>query len=80
MTLSVEALADIQDIEDFIAGDSIEAAHRTVDAGRARPDVHADIRSWPIQSYVVFYRIRFKQVEIVRILHGNRDVQTAFLP
>lgn len=75
MTLSVEALADLQDIEDFIAGDSIEAAQRTVDviferlrvlesfpeAGRPRPDVHADVRSWPIQGYVVFYRILLKQ-------------------
>ncbi len=72
MILSVEALADLQDIEDFIAGESIEAAQRMVDvifeqlrvlesfpeAGRARPDVHPDIRSWPTQGYVVLYRIR----------------------
>lgn len=32
------------------------------------------------RGYVVFYRIRLENVEIVRILHGDRDVQTTFLP
>ncbi len=42
----------------------------------------ADLRSRALKSfgnYLVFYRVRSDAVEIVRILHGSRDVEQALL-
>lgn len=41
--------------------------------GTARPDLLLDMRTLPIQSHVVFYRVSANSVEIVRILHGRQD-------
>lgn len=40
-------------------------------AGRRRPDVGRSYRSVVQGSHVIFYRIRAKEVIIVRILHGR---------
>jgi toxin ParE1/3/4 len=42
--------------------------------GTARPDLREDMRSTPCQGYVIFFRYRGDGIEIVNILHGNRDV------
>lgn len=46
--------------------------------GRARDELTAGIRSIAIQKYVLFYRINDNTVEIVRILHGARDIPALF--
>jgi plasmid stabilization system protein ParE len=32
----------------------------------------------PVHPYVVFYRVRNDGIEIVRVLHGRRDVASIF--
>jgi len=43
--------------------------------GIERPELLPDIRSLPIQSHTVFYRVAAKQIEIIRVLHGRQDPQ-----
>lgn len=40
----------------------------------ARPDIAAEARMLVKGSYLVLYRVRADDVQIVRVLHGARDV------
>ncbi len=45
--------------------------------GRRRHFEHLGLRSWRVRGYekfLVFYRPTDRQVEIIRILHGARDI------
>jgi (S)-sulfolactate dehydrogenase len=46
--------------------------------GKARDDVRKGLRSVVISRYVVYYRIAKAAIEIVRVLHERRDVDTLF--
>lgn len=83
---------DLIDIWTYIATDNPGAADRLLDAigdrigqlldqprmGRLRPDIAADARFLPIGNYVVLYRLDGQTVEIVRVVHGARDVTSLF--
>lgn len=83
---------DLIDIWTYIATDNPDAADRLLDAiadrieqlrkhprmGRLRPDIAADARFLPIGNYVVLYRLTDEVVEIVRVVHGARDVTSLF--
>jgi toxin ParE1/3/4 len=36
------------------------------------------LRSFPVGNYVVFYRIVPEGIELVRVLHGARDLRRLF--
>lgn len=42
--------------------------------GRVRPKLLPDLRSWAVGDYVIFYRVDPDAVQILRILHGARDL------
>jgi toxin ParE1/3/4 len=46
--------------------------------GRERVDLRPGMRSFAVESYVVLYRLRPSEVQIVRVIHGNRDIQGSF--
>ena len=46
--------------------------------GRARPEVITDLRSLPFGRYVIFYLPRKRGIEVVRVLHGARDLKPLF--
>ncbi len=93
-TLIVSPLAeeDLEEIWSFIAERDVEAADRLIDeitgrfdhllaypeAGRARHDLLVNLRSLPVERYVIFYQPTDDGVEIFRVLHGSRDVQSEF--
>lgn len=86
------AAADILDIWDYIAEDSLDEADRWVDRldekldllatqplmGRARDELLAGLRSFPFGRYVIFYMAMPDGVDVVRVLHTGRDVDLAF--
>ena len=87
------AEVDLVDIWRYIARDSPQNASRLVRRirtlcntalvdnpliGRARPELVRDLRSFLVGNYIVFYRPIENGVEIVRVLHGNRDIETLF--
>jgi toxin ParE1/3/4 len=47
-------------------------------AGRSRDEVRPGLRSISARPYVIFYRVRDEVAEIVRILHGRRDLDEIF--
>ena len=46
--------------------------------GRKRDDIRRDLRMFPCDSYVILYRETAGSVEIVRIVHGARDLRKAY--
>lgn len=92
--ISPEALQDMGDIRDYIAMDDPDAADRVVKAfdehvallasqpelGQYMPKLRG-LRLWVVTefpNYLMFYRQREGQVEIVRVLHGARDLPSVF--
>jgi toxin ParE1/3/4 len=94
LVIAPEAQCDLQAIRDYIAKDDRQAARRFVTRlrdmarmlagapaiGRARPEIGADIRSFVVNRYVLFYRPLTGTVgiELVRVLHGARDIDAVF--
>lgn len=84
------ALADLAEIWSFIADDSEANADRFLAKletklkllatqplmGRERPELMADMRSFPYARYVVFFMARADGIEIVRVFHSGRDINT----
>lgn len=88
------AKSDLVEIWGYIADDNEGRADAFVDMigqklltlasnptmGRARDELAEGLRSFPVGRYVIFYRPIPKGVEIVRVLHGSRDINTLFPP
>jgi toxin ParE1/3/4 len=87
------AEADIDEILSYIADDNLTAALSVYDrfihcfemlaqtpkAGRERLEFTHDARSFPEGNYLIFYRIiNTNDVEILRVLHGARDLDEIF--
>ncbi|MBI1370428.1 MAG: type II toxin-antitoxin system RelE/ParE family toxin [Planctomycetes bacterium] len=47
-------------------------------SGRARDELMPALRSYVIEPYVVFYMPMDDGIDVVRVLHGARDVPTIF--
>lgn len=89
--LTPRAEQDIGDIWDYIAADSIGAADRVLAAlekaiyrlakapgiGHLREDL-ADRRHrfFLVYSYLIVYRFETKPLQVIRVLHAARDVQS----
>ncbi|MEN0037600.1 MAG: type II toxin-antitoxin system RelE/ParE family toxin [Cellvibrio sp.] len=41
--------------------------------GTERQELLASMRSLPIESHILFYRVTTTNVEIIRVLHGRQD-------
>lgn len=92
--ISPEALQDMGDIRSYIAMDNPEAADRVIQAfeasaallaiqpelGQHKPRLRG-LRLWVVTefpTYLMFYRVHEGKVEIVRVLHSARDVESIF--
>jgi toxin ParE1/3/4 len=47
-------------------------------SGRPRDNLLPGVRSMLVHPYVVFYRVRNEAVEIIRVIHGRRDIGAIF--
>ena len=47
-------------------------------AGPARPELRRRLRSLPVGNYVLFYRRARGGIELVRVVHGARDLRKMF--
>jgi toxin ParE1/3/4 len=43
--------------------------------GRTRDDLRRGLRSFPVGSYVILYRIEGNDVLILHVYHGRRDIE-----
>lgn len=88
--LTPAAKADLIDISDYIKYDSPTTARRVVaeirkamrhlaempGIGHIREDLADEsLRFWPIYSYLIVYRPETRPLQIIRVLHGARDVR-----
>jgi len=48
--------------------------------GRVREELLHGLRSFPVGRYVIFYLTVPNGIDIVRVLHGSRDVNAIFHP
>jgi toxin ParE1/3/4 len=92
IVLQPRAKADLSDIWQFIAEDSDDQADAFIDLidqkfqllaqqsglGRRRDELPEGLRSFPAGRYVIFYLPIPGGVQIVRVLHGARDIEAAF--
>jgi toxin ParE1/3/4 len=46
--------------------------------GRKRDDLLTGLRSFPAKPYVMFYTNRADSIEILRVLHQSRDIESEF--
>jgi toxin ParE1/3/4 len=53
-----------------------QALARRPKMGRSRPELAPELRSFPVGQYVIFYLPLPKGVDIVRVLHGARDIES----
>ena len=83
------ARRDLEEIWDYIAGDSFDAADRWLEnmesasrllaenpkIGHPRRDLtDLDVLFWPVGRYLIVYRTAPEHVEIYRVLSAYRDV------
>lgn len=93
--LSPSAERDLEDIWEYIAQDSVSAANRVLvkirDAirtltkmptmGHHRDDLpDPELRVWTVYSYLIIYRPDPSPLQVVRIVHGMRDIPQIFIP
>jgi toxin ParE1/3/4 len=45
---------------------------------RLYPELGDGLRGFPAQDYVIFYRQAPQGIEVVRVLHGARDIENLF--
>jgi len=46
--------------------------------GRQRPDLGDEVQSWPEGNYIIFYRSNDEGIDVLRFLHGARDLDRLF--
>ena len=88
--LTPAAEGDLLKIIEYLEGESLDAVLKVVDAldeamqrlaenpgiGHVRPDLTGEhVRFWSVFKYLVIYRPETEPLEIVRVLHGRRDVK-----
>jgi toxin ParE1/3/4 len=47
--------------------------------GRSREHLGPGLRLFPVDNYLIFYRQVDAGIDIIRVLHGARDIQSLFL-
>jgi len=89
---SPSAESDLDEIWLYIALDNIDIADRFIDElneqcesladfpemGKACDVLAPDLRMFPVDNYLIFYRPVEEGVEIVRVIHGARDIKDLF--
>lgn len=93
--LARAAERDVEDITEFIARDSVDAAVRVLEElerafvqlaempgiGHRREDLTSeDFRVWSVYDYLVVYDPATSPLAVVRVLHGRRDVSRELDP
>jgi toxin ParE1/3/4 len=90
--LSEKAIADLDEIYSYIAEDDLASADRLADeflekflmlaenpfSGRSRMELGVGFRSFPHRRYIVIYILFADGIEIIRVLHSARDVESQF--
>lgn len=91
-TISPEAREDLKGIYHHIAVENPSAAEKLWNSffegiqllarqpllGQACPNLRPDLRAFTVGNYVIFYVPANDGVQIERVLHGARDIESSF--
>lgn len=83
---------DLQEIWDYIAQRNLKAADRLIrkiadklqlladypPLGTACEELQADLRFFTVGNYVIYYKPIQGGIEVVRVVHGARDIASLF--
>lgn len=82
------ARQDLQDIKQYIAKDKPKAASEYMATLKQHcqrlaemptlgtcPEIYCGLYKFPVDNYLIFYRPSERGIEVIRVLHGARDVQ-----
>lgn len=86
------AIGDLSEIAAYIGRDNPHAARQLVLViretcrslamhpltGRSRDDLLPGSRSFPVGKYLIFYQVARDHLDILRIVHGGRDLRAIF--
>jgi toxin ParE1/3/4 len=90
--VSLPALADLDEIADYLYSKNINAGNRILDniesrikslethplRGYARDDLSSGLRCLNEGNYLIFYSVKDTSIQILRILHSKRDLESEF--
>ncbi|MEG4395188.1 type II toxin-antitoxin system RelE/ParE family toxin [Microcoleus sp. BROC3] len=91
-SFSDDAVQDLDDICEYIAGNNYSSASKLFDKIRERCKVTADfpnmgknysqlspsLRGFIVDDYIVFYYPREDGIDVVRVVNGYRDLESLF--
>ena len=83
---------DLDDIWLFIAQHNLDRADKVLDEiqarflllsrfremGIAREELAPALRSFPVDKFLIFYRLTKQRIEVVRVLQGQKDIERIF--
>ncbi len=92
LKIKPRARADAGIIWSYIADDNADAAtrllqrifdrfqliRRSPESGEQRADISYGVRQAIVENYVIFYEFDDASVTILRVIHGARDLPSAF--
>jgi toxin ParE1/3/4 len=84
---------DLVDIWLYVAQDNPDAADRVLEdldrrwaqladnphIGRARPDIAPDVRYFPVGKYLILDRLLPDGIDVVRVVHGARRLDSLMI-
>jgi toxin ParE1/3/4 len=88
--ITEQAEADLEELWEYLAERNEEAADRILNSilekarlhaqfprmGRPRDDLAPGLRSFVVAPYVVFFQAIEDTIEVIRVLHGSRDIDS----
>ena len=88
-----EAETDLIEIWLYVTEEKLAAADALIDSindkcaalaasplmGRVRDELIPGIRSFPVGNYVIFYQPIEGGIEVARVLHGARDIESILI-
>lgn len=92
LTLAPSAFADLEEIWLFVSEKNEVAAERLIrklsekfellaanaKIGASRDELMIGMRMFPYKSYNIYYFLTEDGIEIYRVLHGSRDIDSIF--
>ena len=90
--IAVAAEEDLREIWAYIADHNAEAARKTIkeitgkfavlsdfpQMGREQDRLLVNLRSFAVKNYVIFYQPFEDGIEVLRVLHVSRDIESIF--
>ncbi|NOT11979.1 MAG: type II toxin-antitoxin system RelE/ParE family toxin [Methylococcaceae bacterium] len=83
------ARSDLKEIRDFIARDKSRVASQYMTMLKQKcellanspgigiqRDEYCKLYKFPVDSYLIFYRTSQTGIDIIRVLHGSRDIES----